>query len=180
MPVSNIRRWTGLRFAPAMKTERLLLRIMFTICWSFPTLDYYGAGLGIKLKDNVDIDLCFGYLTGKQYMPDNGSVNLNSTVLGAGVNNPYAGLNVQSNVSIYIAGFKVTMPLEDFLDQQTQLLNKQIELFEKIFPIPAKWRHTPAQGSLKAPETEKSVDSSSTVTNNLRSEGKSYYTEDSE
>jgi len=147
---------------------------------SLPTLDYYGAGLGIKLKDNVDIDLSFGYLTGKQYIPDNGSVNLNSTVLGAGVNNPYAGLNVQSNISMYIAGFKVTMPLEDFLDQQTQLLNKQIELIEKIFPIPAKWRHTPAQGSLKAAETEKSVDSSSTVTNNLRSEGKSYYTEDSE
>ncbi|MGP8015003.1 MAG: OmpP1/FadL family transporter [Smithella sp.] len=147
---------------------------------SFPTVDYYGAGLGIKLKDNVDLDLCFGYLTGKQYTPDNGSVNMNSTVLGAGVNNPYAGLNVQSNISIYIAGFKVTMPLEDFLDQQTQLLNKQKELFEKIFPIPAKWRHAPAQGSLKAPETEKSVDSSWTVTNNLRSEGKSYYTEDSE
>jgi long-subunit fatty acid transport protein len=147
---------------------------------SLPTLDYYGAGLGIKLKDNVDIDLSFGYLTGKQYTPDNGSVNLNSTVLGAGVNNPYAGLNVQSNISMYIAGFKVTMPLEDFLDQQTQLLNKQIELMEKILPIPAKWRHTPAQGSLKAPETEKSVDSSSTVTNNLRSDGKSYYTEDSE
>ena len=64
---------------------------------SLPTLDYYGAGLGIKLKDNVDIDICFGYLTGKQYTADNGSVNLNSTVLGAGVNNPYAGLNVQSD-----------------------------------------------------------------------------------
>jgi hypothetical protein len=143
-------------------------------------MDYYGAGLGIKLKDNVAIDLCFGYLTGKQYTADNGSINMNSTVLGAGVQNPYAGLNVESNMSLYIAGFKVTMPLEDFLDQQTQLLNKQIELLEKIFPIPAKWRHTPAQGSLKAAETEKSVDSSSTVTNNLRSEGKSYYTEDSE
>ena len=147
---------------------------------SFPTLDYYGAGLGIKLKDNVDIDLCFGYITGKQYTPDNGSVNLNSTVLGAGANNPYSGLNVQSNISLYVAGFKVTMPLEDFMDQQTKLLNKQVELLEKIIPIPAKWRHTPAQGSLKPAETGKSVDSSSTVINNLRPEGKSYYTEDSE
>jgi long-subunit fatty acid transport protein len=147
---------------------------------SMPTLDYYGVGLGIKLKDNVDIDLCFGYLTGKQYAADNSSVNLNSTVLGAGVQNPYAGLNVQTDMSLYVGGFKVTMPLEDFLDQQTQLLNKQIELIEKIFPIPAKWRHTPAQGSLKAAETGKSVDSSSMVINNLRPEGKSYYTEDSE
>jgi long-subunit fatty acid transport protein len=153
---------------------------LYDLMGSVPTMDYYGAGLGIKLKDNVAIDLCFGYLTGKQYTADNGSINMNSTVLGAGVQNPYAGLNVESNMSLYIAGFKVTMPLEDFLDQQTQLLNKQIELLEKIFPIPAKWRHTPAQGSLKAAETEKSVDSSSTVTNNLRSEGKSYYTEDSE
>jgi hypothetical protein len=147
---------------------------------SLPTLDYYGAGLGIKLKDNIDIDISFGYLTGKQYTADNGSVNLNSTVLGAGVNNPYAGLNVESEASFYIGSFKVTMPLEDFLDSQTKLLNKQIELIEKIFPIPAKWRHTPAQGSLKAAETGKHVDSSSTVINNLRSEGKSYYTEDSE
>jgi long-subunit fatty acid transport protein len=147
---------------------------------SLPTLDYYGAGLGIKLKDNIDIDISFGYLTGKQYTANNGSVNLNSTVLGAGVNNPYAGLNVESEASFYIGGFKVTMPLEDFLDSQTKLLNKQLELIEKIFPIPAKWRHTPAQGSLKAAETGKSVDSSSAVTNNLRPEGKSYYTEDSE
>jgi long-subunit fatty acid transport protein len=148
---------------------------------SFPTLDYYGAGLGIKLKDNVDVDLCFGYVTGKQYTPDNGSVNLNSTVLGvAGANDPYPGLNIQSSVSLIVAGFKVTMPLEDFLDQQTKLLNKQMELFEKIFPIPAKWRHTPAQGSLKPAETGMSVDSSSAVINNLRPEGKSYYTEDSE
>jgi hypothetical protein len=66
------------------------------------------------------------------------------------------------------------------MDQQTKLLNKQVELLEKIIPIPAKWRHTPAQGSLKPAETGKSVDSSSTVINNLRPEGKSYYTEDSE
>jgi long-subunit fatty acid transport protein len=147
---------------------------------SLPTLDYYGAGLGIKLKDNIDIDISFGYLTGKQYTADNGSVNLNSTVLGAGINNPYAGLNVESEASFYIGSFKVTMPLEDFLDSQTKLLNKQLDLIEKIIPIPAKWRHSPAQGSLKAVETGKSVDSSSMVINNLRPEGKSYYTEDSE
>jgi len=145
---------------------------------SVPTMDYYGGGLGIKLKDNIDIDICFGYLTGKQYTPDNGSVNLNSTVLGAGVNNPYAGLNVQSEMSIFVGGFKVTMPLEDFLDQQTHMLNKQLELLEKIVPIPA--RHTPAQGSLKPADTGKSVDTSSMVINNLRPEGASYYTEDSD
>ena len=147
---------------------------------SLPTMDYYGAGLGIKLKDNVDIDIGFGYLNGKQYTANNGSVNLNSTVLGAGVNNPYAGLNVMAETSIFVGGFKVTVPLEDFMDQQTHMLNQQLELIEKIFPIPAKWRHAPAPGSLKAAETGKSVDSSSSVINNLRSEGKSYYTEDSE
>ncbi len=147
---------------------------------SMPTLDYYGVGLGIRQPKNVSIDLSFGYLVGKQYIPDNGSINLNSTVFGAaGPNNPYPGLNVEDKMAMYIGAVKVTMPLEDFLDQQKQLLLLQKVLIEKLIPALAK--HSPAPGSLKAVETGKPVDdSSSMIIDNLRSEGKFYYTEDSE
>jgi long-subunit fatty acid transport protein len=148
---------------------------------SLPTLDYYGVGLGIKggflgMFKDADVDLCFGYLISKPYeVADGSSVNLNSTVLGAGVNNPYTGLNFTTQTAIYIGGIKITEPLEIFTDG----IYKTLDIF-----LPAKWQlHAspePAKGSLNAAETGKSVDSSSTITNTLRPEGKSYYTEDSE
>jgi long-subunit fatty acid transport protein len=141
---------------------------------SLPTLDYYGAGLGIKWKKDIDIDLAFGYMVNNSYKISNGtSVNMNSTQLGAGANVPYRGLNYVQEMSVYLGAVKVTMPL----DVATGVLYKGIDLV-----TPSKWHAAPApaKGSMKAVETGKTVDSSSKIINNLRIEEKNFYIEDSE
>jgi long-subunit fatty acid transport protein len=149
---------------------------------SMPTTDFYGAGLGIKgnalgweMTKDADIDLSLGYMINNGYTIYDGiSQNLNSTQLGQGVNNPYRGLNYVSSIAVYMAGLKITMPLEVFTD----------DLYKKLsYVIPSRWQKHPKakKDSLKASEAPgKPVDSSSAIINNLRPEGKSYYIEDSE
>jgi len=141
---------------------------------SMPTAQYYGCGLGIKgdvigFKD-TDLDLSLGYMTGEHTTNDGDSAGMNSTVLGKGSNNPYRGLNITSEVTMYLAGFKLTSPLDPVIDG----LSKKLHYF-----IPSKSK-APAKGVSKAGATGKPVDSSSTIVNNLRTDGKSYYIEDSE
>jgi long-subunit fatty acid transport protein len=149
---------------------------------SLPDLDFYGAGLGVRgsalgfeSTKEADIDLSFGYLVNNGYtVADGVSENLNATVLGRGSNNPYRGLNYEQKFSIYSVGLKITTPLEPI----GETVNKTLSRI-----LPSKWRrHTPApaKGSLDAVTKGKNVDSSSTIINNLRPEGKSYYIEDSE
>jgi len=62
---------------------------------------------------DIDIDLSVGYLVNKSYkICNNTSSNFNSTVLGSGINNPYAGLNFEQETYAYLGSFKATMPLE--------------------------------------------------------------------
>ncbi|MCX5848789.1 MAG: TonB-dependent receptor [Deltaproteobacteria bacterium] len=137
--------------------------------YAIPSLDYFGAGLGIKWK-SIDIDLALGYMVNKSYkVPDNGSVNMNSTQLGSGLNNPYRGLNYEQETAIYMGGLKATMPL----DIITGMLYKGIDLVNPF-------KRSASKGSLKAAGIEKPVDSSATIINNLRYEGNYYYTEDIE
>jgi len=146
----------------------------FDLIYDLPSVDYYGAGLGIKLPNNIDIDLALGYMVNKSYtINDNGSSNLNSTQLGNGLLNPYRGLDFEQELDVYMGAIKATMPL----NVVTGLLYKGMDLL-----TPSKWRAAPAKasGSLKADEIKKPVDSSSTIINNLRPEEKNYYTEDSE
>ena len=128
--------------------------------------------MGIKLPNNIDIDVSIGYLVNKSYtISDHTSTNMNSTVLGSGLNNPYAGLNYEQETALYMGAIKATMPLEVV----TGLLYKSIDLL-----TPSKWHTAPAKGSLKAAEIRKPVDSSSTIINNLRFEEKNSYIEDSD
>jgi len=146
--------------------------------YALPTLDYYGAGLGIKgsglgikMLNDIDIDLAVGYLVNKSYkVSNNTSSNLNSTVFTSGVLIPYPGLNYEQETAAYIGSVKATMPLEVV----TTALYKGIDLLN-----PFK-RSAPAKGSLRTTEKDTVDSSSKTAVNNLRVEGQSYYTEDSE
>ncbi len=80
----------------------------FDLLYSIPDLDYYGAGVGINLK-GMKIDLGFGYIVNKSYkIPDNGSVNLNSTDFTKPVYNPYAGMDVEVKTVSYIGAVTIT------------------------------------------------------------------------
>jgi long-subunit fatty acid transport protein len=72
----------------------------YDLLYALPSMQYYGAGLGIKWN-RIDIDLALGYMVNKSYeIKNDGSVNMNSEQLGAGLNNPYRGLNYEQETSI--------------------------------------------------------------------------------
>jgi len=141
----------------------------YDLLYALPTLDYFGAGLGIKWN-RIDIDLALGYLVNKSYtVANNGSVNMNSTQLGSGVNNPYRGLNYEQEMSIIIGALKATMPL----DVVTGMIYSGLDRI-----LPASWKTAPK--SIKPDERTQPVDSSSKIVDNLRYDRKYFYTEDSE
>jgi long-subunit fatty acid transport protein len=146
--------------------------------YALPTLDYYGAGfgikgsgLGIKMMRDIDIDLAVGYLVSKSYkVSNNTSSNMNSTVLGNGIMNPYAGLNYEQETAAYLGSVKATMPLSVV----TNVLYKGIDLLN-----PFK-RSTPSNAGLRTTEKVTVDSSSTTAIDNLRVEGQSYYIENSD
>jgi long-subunit fatty acid transport protein len=143
---------------------------LFDLLYALPDMDYYGVGAGIKgselgmslLKD-IDIDLCIGYIVNNNYtVKNNTSSNMNSEVLGSGVNNPYVGLDYYQKLSIIMAGFKATMPLEVV----TNLLK------------PSTWKKSPK--GTKGDGIAAPVDSSANNISNMRKDNKYYFIEDSD
>lgn len=84
---------------------------LFDLLYALPNLDSYGAGLGIKLKNGMEIDLAAAYLVNKSYkIKNNQSLNMNSTEFTNPVYNPYAGLNYEQRTETYMGSFKLTLP----------------------------------------------------------------------
>jgi long-subunit fatty acid transport protein len=150
----------------------------YDLMYALPNMDYYGAGLGIKgsalgikmLKD-VDIDLAFGYMINKSYkVANNTSVNMNSTVLGSGLMNPYAGLNYEQEMATYIGSFNTTMPLEIVTDM----------VFGSIEAVNPFKRRASTKGLRTTEGAVESSPSPTAVDNNIQVEGQSYFTGDSD
>lgn len=143
---------------------------------TLPTMYYVGAGLGIKgagtgikmIKD-VDIDLGLGYMWNKKRkIPGNYSENFNLDELGVGLNKPYVGNSYEPKMTAILASLQATMPLEVI----TGLLVDTAD-----YLLPSKWhsKKDPKVVDLKAP-----VDSSAGLINNMRFKNKYYFIEDSE
>ena len=147
--------------------------------YALPTLDYYGAGLGIKgsglgikMMKDIDIDLSVGYLINKSYkVCNNTSSNLNSTVLGNGIMNPYAGLNYEQETAAYLGSVKATMPL----DIVTGTISRGIDMLN-----PFSKKSSSAKTGLRTAEKVTIELPSTTAVDNLRVEGQSYYIENSD
>ncbi|MDY6822267.1 MAG: outer membrane protein transport protein [Thermodesulfobacteriota bacterium] len=78
-----------------------------------PDLDFYGAGIGIKLKSGIEIDLSVGLLkSDKWYVPNNTSENLNSTDFTDAVYNPYGGLDFSGDMKISLLAANISMPFK--------------------------------------------------------------------
>lgn len=128
----------GLEFAA---TDWLLLRCgyeyrptslrydYFDPLYFLPEAHFYGAGVGIRFDNGLELDLGVSALLAETVSIDNNeSTNLNSTDFTKIVYNPFAGLNYEQDTSIYLASFTVTMPL----DIQIELLDHQKEMFHKV------------------------------------------------
>ncbi|MBN1470519.1 MAG: outer membrane protein transport protein [Syntrophaceae bacterium] len=136
----------------------------YDLLYALPTMHYYGAGMGIKWSD-IDIDLALGYMNSKKNRVEAGSSsNFSSYVLGAGVQNPYRGLNYEEEISVYMASLKATMPLHLITDLVFDLL-------------PIKFGSAKVK---KVSDLNTPVDLSMNFIDNMRFENKYYFIENSD
>lgn len=135
----------------------------YDLMYALPTVDYFGAGMGIKWKD-IDIDLALGYMISRSHMIEPGSSkNMNSYTLGDGLNTSYRGLSFDEKVSVYMGSVKATMPLHLVTDLVFGLL-------------PFKFGSSKG----KVVDLKEPLDSSVGFINNMRYKNKYYFIEDSE
>ena len=91
--------------------------------FSYPDSNLIGAGLGIKLKNSVNVDLGAGYLFSDTYHIEEGaSQNLNQAQNP--LNNPYPGQSYSTNINAYILSFNVAMPLDVFKQSMNAFIHR--------------------------------------------------------
>jgi len=87
---------------------------------TMPDIDFYGAGLGWKLKQGVELDLGFGYMVNSGATIDNGaSQNLNQ--FQSPIYSPYAGQNCKTTFESFFLSVNLTMPFETMYQKLDQV-----------------------------------------------------------
>jgi long-subunit fatty acid transport protein len=87
---------------------------------TMPDIDFYGAGLGWKLKQGVELDLGFGYMVNSGATINNGiSQNLNQ--FQSPIYSPYAGQNCETTFEAYFLSMNLTMPFETMYQKLDQV-----------------------------------------------------------
>ena len=108
----------------------------FTLLAPFPNLDIYGAGVGISLKNGLQIDLAGSYIYNKGFkVPDNTSKQMNSTTFTDIIYNPYAGLNYEQDLEIYELAMTLSMPTQLMSQGLDRFFEKSGELLDRINPF---------------------------------------------
>ena len=101
-----------------------------------PDLDFYAVGAGIKLPHQTTLDVALGLIYNGSYkVPDNTSINMNSTDFTHPVYNPYAGLDYEQKTAIYMASVGLTMPFSAFIEMQKEMMHKQQEAINHILSL---------------------------------------------
>ncbi|MCG8470283.1 MAG: outer membrane protein transport protein [Desulfobacterales bacterium] len=103
---------------------------LFDAMYAMPNIHHYAAGFGIATKKNIVIDVAFALLKGEDvYIPNNGSINMNSTDFNRPVYNPYAGLHFREEMTAYIASINVRMPISTMKEH----MHHQLEMVKKVY-----------------------------------------------
>jgi len=127
--------WLSLR-AGYSKRPTSTQKDLFDALYFMPDVDFYGAGIGLRLPKKMKLDLGLGYLVNKSKKIDNNeSTNLNSTDFTKIVYNPYAGLDYEQELEIFMGSFTVTMPLEvqmEMIHHQMEMTHHAVEGIKKL------------------------------------------------
>jgi len=87
---------------------------------TMPDIDYYGAGLGLKLKQGVELDLGLGYMVNSGTEITNGmSQNLNQ--FQTPIYSPFAGQHCETIFEAYFLSVNLTMPFETMYQKLDQV-----------------------------------------------------------
>jgi len=88
--------------------------------YTMPDIDFYGAGLGWKLRQGVELDLGMGYMVNSGEEINNGiSQNLNQ--YSSSIYSPYAGQHCKTTFEAYFLSMNVTMPFETMYQKLDKL-----------------------------------------------------------
>jgi long-subunit fatty acid transport protein len=109
---------------------------LYDLQLTFPDLHFVGLGAGIKLPHDTVADIAFGYLFNPSYkVSNNSSDNLNSTDFFKPVYNPYAGLDFEQEMNVYMISVGIRMPFHQFVEQQKHLMHKQQEAIHHLIEL---------------------------------------------
>lgn len=109
---------------------------LYDAMYSLPDLQNIGAGLGIKFKNGLELDLGLAYMYNDSYtVPDNSSINMNSTDWTKPVYNPFGGLDYIQESHIYMGSMSLTMPLDLFVEMNKKNIDKMKDIFSKMNPF---------------------------------------------
>jgi len=87
---------------------------------TMPDMDYYCAGLGLKLKQGVELDLGIGYMVNAGSVIENGiSKNLNQ--IQSPIYSPFAGQGCETTFEAYFLSMNLTMPFETMYQKLDQV-----------------------------------------------------------
>jgi long-subunit fatty acid transport protein len=102
----------------------------------FPDLHFVGAGVGLKLPHDITADVALGYFFNPSHkIPNNGSVNMNSTSFVFHGYSPYTGIDYEQETNIYVLSFGVQMPFHQFVEHQKHLMHKQHEAIHHLIEL---------------------------------------------
>jgi long-subunit fatty acid transport protein len=87
---------------------------------TMPDIDFYGAGLGWKLKQGVELDLGFGYMVNSGSTIDN-NISQNLNQFQSPVYSPYAGQNCKTTFESYFFSVNLSMPFETMYQKLDQV-----------------------------------------------------------
>jgi long-subunit fatty acid transport protein len=114
-----------------------------------PDLHNVGIGVNVKGAHGVTLNVGLGCLFNPSYkIPNNSSVNMNSTDFFYPVYNPYAGLDVEQTTYIWLASFSVRMPFAAFIEHQKHTQHKihgVVEKLKKLLKKPFGFLKKPAE-----------------------------------
>jgi len=108
----------------------------FDLQYFIPDLHFFGLGAEVKLPHKITLDFALGWLTNPSHkVPNNSSLNLNSTDFFYPVYNPYAGLDYEQETNLYMVSGALTMPFASFIEHQKLIMAKQHEVIVKIVDL---------------------------------------------
>ena len=115
----------------------------FDISIPVTDLDVFGTGLGILFDNGITLDIGFSFMDGEKFqVPDNTSRLMNNNSVAIPVYNPYAGLDFETELDVYIAGFSITIPFDltpsarrtkmESVDQEAVFKERMVQMDREI------------------------------------------------
>jgi long-subunit fatty acid transport protein len=123
--------WLSFRFGYEFRPTSVRKKL-YDAMYCLPDMHNFGSGIGIKLKNGMELDFGFSYIYNEKiFIPADSSTNMSADDFTLPVYNPYTGLDYEQKTNVYIGAFNVSMPLE----VMSAILHHQKEAIKKLYHL---------------------------------------------